>query len=148
MKKGNLITGIMYVLVGVLLLIVAILTDSRLDNLLLSFGGAGIAAGIMMIYKYFYWSKPGNRERYAEKINNERIEQHDELKEKLRDMSGRYSYVFGLIVISISILIFSILGALEIIGNSRIIVLYLSGYLLLQIIIGIGIFKHLLEKYK
>ncbi len=52
MKKGNLITGIMYVLVGVLLLIVAILTDSRLDNLLFSFGGAGIAAGIMMIYKY------------------------------------------------------------------------------------------------
>lgn len=131
-----------------LLLVVAILTDSRLDSLLFGFGGAGIGSGAMMIYKYFYWSKPENRERYAEKISNERIELHDELQEKIRDKSGRYSYIFGLIAISISIVIFSVLGASEIIDNSRIIVLYLGGYFLFQIIIGIVIFNHLLKKYK
>lgn len=131
-----------------LLLVVAILTDSRLDSLLFGFDGAGIGSGAMMIYKYFYWSKPENRERYAEKISNERIELHDELKEKIRDKSGRYSYIFGLIAISISIVIFSVLGALEIIDNSRIIVLYLGGYFLFQIVIGIVIFNHLLKKYK
>ena len=82
------------------------------------------------------------------KISNERIELHDELKEKIRDKSGRYSYIFGLIAISISIVIFSVLGALEIIDNSRIIVLYLGGYFLFQIVIGIVIFNHLLKKYK
>lgn len=116
--------------------------------MLFGFGGAGIGSGAMMIYKYFYWSKPENRERYAEKISNERIELHDELQEKIRDKSGRYSYIFGLIAISISIVIFSVLGASEIIDNSRIIVLYLGGYFLFQIIIGIVIFNHLLKKYK
>ena len=47
-----------------------------------------------------------------------------------------------------SIMIFSILGTLEIIDNARMIVLYLSGYLVFQIIIGIVIFRHLLKKYE
>lgn len=76
------------------------------------------------------------------------IELHDELKSKLRDKSGRYAYAIGLMTVSISIIIFSILGQLEIIDNSRLMVLYLGGYLLFQIVIGIVIFKQLLKKYE
>ena len=89
MKKNNLLIGIMYIIVGVLFFLVATLTDSKLDSLLFGFAGAGIAPGIMMIYRYFYWNKPGNKERYAERMENEKIEQHDEMKIKLRDKSGR-----------------------------------------------------------
>ena len=46
-----------------------------------------------------------------------------------------------------SILVFSILGALEVIDNTRMIVLYLSGYLLFQVIAGIVIFNKLMKKY-
>ncbi len=147
MNKNNLEIGVKFVLVGVAFLLIALLTDSKLDSILFGFAGATIAPGIVSICKYFYWNIPKNKERYQEKIEDEKIELHDELKEKLRDKSGRYAYILGIILVSISIVIFSILGALEVIGNARIIVLYLGGYLIFQIVAGIKIFNHLLKKY-
>lgn len=147
MKKSNLATGIVYLLAGILLLITACRTDGVLDGLLFGFAGAGIGPGIMMIYKYFYWSAPKNRERYQELLENEKIEQNDELKIKLRDKSGRYAYLCGLMVLSVSMVIFSILGKLGIIDNPRMLILYLGGYLVFQIVIGIVFFNHLLKRY-
>ena len=147
MKKSNLITGILYVLFGVACLIVALLIETKLEGILWGFAGAGIFPGIMMICKYFYWSSPKNKERYEERLENERIEQHDELKTKIRDRAGRYTYSLGLLVICFSILVFGILGALEVIDNTGMIVLYLSGYLLFQVIVGIVIFNKLMKKY-
>ena len=83
MKKGNLLEGILFVLAGIILLGVALLTDSVLDSLLIGFAAATISPGIVMICKYFYWSTSKNKERYQEKIENEKIEFHDELKSKL-----------------------------------------------------------------
>lgn len=111
------------------------------------FAGANIGPGLLIICKYFYWSSPKNRERYQERLENEKIEQHDELKEKIRDKSGRYAYVLGLFVISISMVVFSVLGTLEIIDNSRMMVLYLGGYLVFQIVAGIVIFNRIIKKY-
>ena len=147
MKKSNLITGILYVLFGVVCLIVALLIETKLEGILWGFAGAGIFSGIMMICKYFYWSSPKNKEQYEERLENDRIEQHDELKTKIRDRAGRYAYGIGLVVICFSILVFSILGALEVIDNARMIILYLSGYLMFQIITGIIIFNKLMKKY-
>lgn len=147
MKKSNLVAGVLYMLFGVACLIAALLIETTLDGILWGFAGAGIFPGMMMICKYFYWSSPKNKERYEERLENERIEMHDELKTKVRDKAGRYTYSLGLLVICFSILIFGILGALELIGNTRMIVLYLSSYLLFQVIAGIVIFNKLLEKY-
>lgn len=66
MKKSNLITGILYVLFGVVCLIVALLIETKLEGILWGFAGAGIFPGIMMICKYFYWSSPKNKEQYEE----------------------------------------------------------------------------------
>lgn len=88
-----------------------------------------------------------NRVALQERLENDRIEQHDELKTKIRDRAGRYAYGIGLAVICFSILVFSILGALEVIDNARMIILYLSGYLMFQIITGIIIFNKLMKKY-
>lgn len=148
MKKSNLVCGIVYTLVGVIFLMVAFLTDTKLDSILFGLAGAGIAPGLLMIYKYFYWSSPKRSQKYQEMLENERIELHDELKEKIRDKSGRYTYILGLIITSAAILVFSILGNLELVENSRMIVLYLSGYFVVQIIVGIAIFNYLLKKYK
>ena len=147
MKKSNLITGILYVLFGVVCVIVALLVETKLEGILWGFAGAGIFPGLMMIFKYFYWSSPKNRVRYEERLENERIEIHDELKTKVRNEAGRHTYSLGILVICFSILAFGILGALEIIDNTRMIVLYLSGYLLFQIIAGIVIFNKLMKKY-
>lgn len=148
MKKSNLLTGILFILGGIILLCTALLTDSVLDSLLIGFAAAAVCPGTVMTCKYFYWSTPKNKERYQEKIETENIELHDELKTKLRDRSGRYAYAAGLMTVSVSIIIFSILGQLEIIDDSRLIVLYLGGYLIFQIVSGIVIFHQLLKKYE
>lgn len=147
MKKNNLLEGIAFVLGGFIILCIALLTASRIDSILIGLGAGGISSGIVMICKYFYWNTPENKERYEKKIENEKIELHDELKIKLRDKSGRYAYIIGILTITFSVFVFSILGKLEIIENSRLIVLYLSGYLFFQIVIGIVIFNQLLKKY-
>lgn len=152
MKKSNLLIGGLYTLVGALFLIsaihIAIHSDSRLGGIFFGLAGAGLATGIGTICQYFYWNSPKNQERYREKQSEIEVEQHDELKTKLRDKSGRYAYVLGLITISISMLVFSILGALDIVKESVLIVAFLGGYLLFQVFIGIVIFNHLLKKYE
>ena len=80
-------------------------------------------------------------------MENERIEQHDELKTKIRDKAGRYTYSLGLMVVSFSILVFGVLGTLGIVESTRMIILYLGGYLLFQVIAGIVIFNKLMKKY-
>lgn len=147
MKKSNLIVGMLYVLFGVTCLIVALLIETKLEGILWGFAGAGIFPGMMMICKYFYWSSPKNKDRYEERLENEQIEMHDELKTKIRDKAGRYTYTLGMIILSFSILVFGILGALEVIENARMIVIYLSGYLLFQFIAGIVIFNKLMKRY-
>lgn len=74
MKKDNLLEGILFIL-GV-----ALLTDSVLDSLLIGFAAGAICSGTVMTCKYFYWNTSKNKERYLEKIENEKIELYDELK--------------------------------------------------------------------
>lgn len=147
MKKGNLITGILYVILGITCLISALLIETKLEGILWGLAGACITPGIIMICKYFYWSSPKNKVRYKERLDKERIEIHDELKTKVRNEAGRYAYNLGLLVICFSMLIFSILGALEVIDDTHIIVGYLGGYVLFQVIAGIVIFNKLMKKY-
>lgn len=147
MKKSNLVTGIVFIMLGIALLLCALLTQIKFGSMLFGAAGACFGSGIAISCKYFYWSTPENRERYKERLENETIELHDERKEKLRDKAGRYSYLLGLVVVSASIVIFSILGKMGQIQNARLIVLFLGSYFIFQIAAGILIFKHLNEKY-
>ena len=148
MKKNNLMFGILYAILGSVFLIIAIShNDNKLSGVLWGLTGAMAGMGFAMIYKYIYWTRPKNKERYAEMLENERIDMHDELKEKLRDKSGRYAYVIGLVVITLSMMVFSVLSSLEIIKEGKLIVLYLGGLLVFLYLIGIIIYKRLLDKY-
>ncbi len=71
----------------------------------------------------------------------------DERKERLRDKSGRYAYLLGLPVLSASVVLFAILGKLEVITNAKLIILYLAGYFVFQYVAGVVIFRHLNHKY-
>ena len=51
----------------------------------------------------------------------------------LRNKSGRYAYILGLIILSISIAVFFILESLEIIDNSDLIVMYIGGLMYFNI---------------
>lgn len=147
MKKSNFIAGVLYVLFGLACLLAALLIETKLEGILWGFAGAGIFPGIIMLCKYFYWSSPKNKKQYEARLENEWIEMHDELKTKVRNEAGRYTYNLGLLVICFSILVFGILGAMGFIEHARMIIVYLSGYLLFQIIAGIVIFNRLMKKY-
>lgn len=146
MKKTQLISGIIYTLLGLALLLTAIFTNTEI-GMLYGLGGALTGPGLVMMGKYFYWSRPQNRQRYEERLDNERIEMNDELKQKLRDRSGRYAYVLGMVTVSLSIFVIGILEDLGLIGDSRPMVLYLAAYLIFQVVAGIVIFNRLLKKY-
>ena len=146
MKKSQLISGIIYTMLGLAILLAAIFTDTKI-GILYGIGGALTGPGLAMMGKYFYWSRPKNWQRYEERLENERIEMNDELKQKLRDRSGRYAYVLGLVTVSLSLFVIGILDSLGLIGDSLPLVWYLSAYLIFQIIAGIVIFNRLLKKY-
>ena len=112
-------------------------TESVIDGLLWGFAGGALGPGIARIIQYFYWSAPKNEKRYREIQEQQEINLHDELNEKLRDKSGRIVYHFGLIIICISEVVFSILGKAGIITDQKIIVLYLFGLFVFQIVAGI-----------
>lgn len=147
MKKSNYIMGIIYLLIGIMLMILALLTNTKLDGLFFGFAGACTGIGVMMICKYIYWNSPKNSEHYIEKLENEKIEKNDELKEKVRGKSAQYTYAIGLYITSFSTVIFSVLDSLEIIENGNIFVFYLAGYLVFQLVIGVVIFNHIMKKY-
>ena len=147
MKKSNLIAGICSVAVGVICMLIALLTETKLEGILWGLTGAGIAPGVLQILQYLHYNAPENRERYEELLENKSIEMRDELKNKVRNQAGRYAYVAGLMIICVSMLLFSILGALGIVENAQVFVLYLFAYLMVQFIVGIVFFHRLMKKY-
>lgn len=147
MKKGYLNRGIIFLLVGICFVLAAVFTESVFDGLLWGFAGGALGPGIGMIIQHFYWSDPKNKERYREILEQEDINLHDELNEKLRDKSGRIAYNIGLFIICISEMVFAVLGKAGIITDYKVIVLYLFGLFVFQIVIGIVAYRQLRRKY-
>ena len=121
--------------------------ETKLEGILWGFAGAGIVPGMMRVWQYFYWNSPKHKEEFEKRMENKRIEMGDELKTKVRNQAGSYAYRLGLLVTSVSVLVFSIINALEIMKNGTVFVVYLFGYLLFQIIAGIVIFNKLMKRY-
>jgi hypothetical protein len=147
MKKSYLSRGIVCVIVGICFLLAAVFTESAIDGLLWGLAGGALGPGIGMIIKYFYWSAPKNQERYREIQEQEEINLHDELNEKLRDKSGRIAYNIGLFTICISEVVFSILGKTGVITDHKIIVFYLFGLFVFLIVIGNVVYYQLRKRY-
>ena len=147
MKKSYLSRGIVCVIVGICFLLAAVFTESAIDGLLWGLAGGALGPGIGMIIKYFYWSAPKNQERYREIQEQEEINLHDELNEKLRDKSGRIAYNIGLFTICISEVVFSILGKTGVITDHKIIVFYLFALFVFLIVIGNVVYYQLRKRY-
>ena len=145
MKKSNLIYGLIYIILAGIFLYVAITFDNnKMSGIFYGMTGALGGNGIFIIIRYFYWQK--NKEKYQEKLEIEEIEQNDELKQKLRAKAGKYTYCIGMLIIALSIMVYSVLGVLNIMDTEHI-VMYLGAYLISQVFIGIIVFNHLLKKY-
>ena len=146
MKKSNLVYGLIYIVLSVISLYVAITFDNNsMSGIFYGITGALGSSGIVTIIRYFYWQK--NKEKYQEKLEIEEIEQNDELKQKLRDKAGKYTYWIGMGIIALSIMAYSVLGVLNIMDTEHIII-YLGAYLISQVFIGVIVFNYLLKKIR
>lgn len=103
----------------------------------------GISGSCFLLWKLRYWLKPLNKGKAEQFLDNEQIEIQDERKVKLRNLAAKYTYILGLIVITLSIIVFSILRELEITVGIDIIIWYLTGYLFFQYFMGIIIYNFL-----
>lgn len=146
MKKSYLWTGVGMIALGLCCLLAALLLDTPLDSILCGFFGAFAAPGAVQIYKYFKW---GQSPEYRAKLEEEEIDLRDERKEMLRNKSGRYAYLLGLVLTAASILVFFALEMLNVIGEStgRLITIFLGGFLLVQYAAGLVIYRLLARKY-
>ncbi len=147
MNKNNRKIGLIYMTIGIIGLAASILVENKLGSTLfgMSFGLMGSAAA--MLWKYYYWNRPANTERYKEKLEQENINLHDERKEQLRCRAGRYAYALGIIVCAVTIMVCGILQALVDGYNFRVLIIYLGLYMVFQYIAGIVIYRRLCKKY-
>lgn len=146
MKKTNLVYGLIYiVLAGISFYVAIVFNTNKLSGIFYGMTGALGGSGVVSVIRYFYWQK--NKEKYQEKLEIEQIELQDELKQKLRDKAGKYTYWIGMLIIALSIIVYSILGVLGTM-DTEYMVMYLGAYLIFQVFTGVIIFNRLLKKYE
>lgn len=149
MKKSNLWCALAYALLGLAILLAGLVWETRLSSLMVGFGAGLLGSGAMQLVRYRKWTRPENADTYRERLEQEQIDLRDERKNMLRDRSGRYAYVFGLMLCAVSILTFHLLEALGIVEETaaRLVVLYLAAYLIIQYIAGFTVYRWLSKKY-
>lgn len=145
--KKRLRKSIVILFAGIIFIILAFYTKETAGNYLFGFGGGLLGAGLMTLWSYAYWSRPSQEEVYTEKMLLTEIEQKDELKEKLRDKSGRYAYLlsFGLSIAGLMVLM--ILWAFGIQLRMDVMINMLAIYMLFQAFSGILIYRVISKKY-
>lgn len=149
MKKSDLWTGVGMTAAGILFLLAALLWKTPLESILYGLFGAFAAPGTVQIYKYVKWTNPKNAPVYRERLEQEQIDLQDERKSMLRDRSGRYAYILGLLAVAVAMLAFSVLEAFGVVGEAeaRLMILSLAGYALFQLVAGWVIYRLLDAKY-
>ena len=149
MKKRELWFGLGMIAGGILFLLAALLLETPLDSLFCGFFGAFTAPGAVQVYKYVKWTKLETPDSYQRHLEEEQIELRDERKSMLRDRSGRYAYVLGMLLACAAIVAFSILGKLGVVPEAaaELLIYFLAAFLLVEYAAGILIYKRLEKRY-
>lgn len=143
MKKSNLWWALGITAAGTVFFLAGLLWATRLSAILCGIGGGWIFNGLAQLWRYIKWTRPENAEAYQERLEQEQINLHDERKEMLRNKSGRYAYLLGLVLCCLAIPVFSVLHLLGVLTDGLIFVLFLSAYLIVQYAAGILIYRRM-----
>ncbi len=147
MKRNRWLVAAAYLLVGAAVLAAALMTETKLDGILFGLAGAGLGPGLLLLGQCLYRCKPERARAYEEQQELERIDRQDEFKEMLRGKAARYLHTFNLLFTCFAMLVFTVLGELELVEGSRTVILYLGGFLALQAVASVVIYHRLLKKY-
>ena len=146
MKKRNLITGIIYLAVGMICLLLTIFLETKLESMLIFLSAFGIIGGIRLLNDWRYWNKPENRERCREYAELEQMEQHDEMKTMLRDKAGRCAHTVSMYASGGIAVLLTVLDKLEIVDAAPII-LVLTASMCFQMAAEAIAYRVLSDKY-
>ncbi len=147
MKKKDLMTAWVYLVIGVVCFAALVLTDSKLDSLLTAGAAVGLLEGVVKIGNYVYWRRPENQAEYQEMQESEQIEQQDELKQMLRDQAYRHAYITNLRVTMAAALVCGALKLLGILDFGEKLMYALAAWVILQLILVDVIYHWLDRKY-
>ena len=147
MKKKDLMTAWIYLAIGVVCFAALVLTDSKLDSLLIAGAVVGLLEGIVKIGNYAYWRRQENQTEYQEMQETEQIEQQDELKQMLRDQAYRHAYITNLRITMAAALVCGALELLEILPFGDKLMYALAVWVILQVILVDVIYRCLHRKY-
>ncbi len=149
MKKSYLWSGLGMIAGGILFLLAALLLETPLDSLFCGFFGAFTGPGVIQVYKYVRWTKLETPDSYQRHLEEEQIELRDERKSMLRDRSGRYAYILGLLAVALALLVFSVLDAFGVVeeDTASLMILFLAGYAVFQLVAGWVIYRWLEKRY-
>lgn len=150
MKKKDLTTAWIYLVIGVICFAALVLTDSKLDSLLIAGAAVGLLEGVVKIGNYVYWRRPKNQAEYREMQESEQIEQieqQDELMQMLRDQAYRHAYITNLRVTMAAALICGALKLIDILAFGDKLMYALAAWVILQLILVDVIYRCLNRKY-
>lgn len=147
MKKKDLTTAGIYLVIGVICFAALVLTDSKLDSLLIAGAAVGLLEGVVKIGNYVYWRRPENQAEYREMQESEQIEQQDELMQMLRDQAYRHAYITNLRVTMAAALICGTLELIDILAFGDKLMYALAAWVILQLILVDVIYRCLNRKY-
>ncbi|WP_312071492.1 hypothetical protein [Anaerotignum propionicum] len=109
MKKDMLYSGLGFIALGIVFLILYIIMSGEgITSNFMGFSGGFTAPGIIMLYKYFHWSKPENEAAYEELLKNQKINAKDERKIMIRRISGHVMYTITIIVLALLAFVLSL----------------------------------------
>ena len=147
MKKKDLTTAWIYLVIGVICFAALVLTDSKLDSLLIAGAAVGLLEGVVKIGNYVYWRRPENQAEYREMQESEQIEQQDELMQMLRDQAYRHAYITNLRVTMAAALICGAVKLFVILAFGDKLMYALAVWVILQLILVDVIYRCLNRKY-
>ena len=147
MKKKDLTTAWIYLVIGVICFAALVLTDSKLDSLLIAGAAVGLLEGVVKIGNYVYWRRPENQAEYRDRLEREQIEQQDELMQMLRDQAYRHAYITNLRVTMAAALICGALELIDILAFGDKLMYALAAWVILQLILVDVIYRCLNRKY-
>ena len=147
MKKKDLTTAGIYLVIGVICFAALVLTDSKLDSLLIAGAAVGLLEGVVKIGNYVYWRRPENQAEYREMQESEQIEQQDELMQMLRDQAYRHAHITNLRVTMAAALISGALKLIDILAFGDKLMYALAAWVILQLILVDVIYRCLNRKY-
>ncbi|KPU44325.1 hypothetical protein OXPF_24950 [Oxobacter pfennigii] len=137
MKKDMLYSGLGFIVLGMVFLIIYIIMDGEgVTSNFAGFAGGFTGPGIVMIYKYFHWSKPENKTAYEELLKYEKINAKDERKVMIQRISGHIMYTLTIIILALLVFVLSLIGV------DKWMLLLIASILILEIAGGQILYRH------